>query len=59
MVKGFLYSSTWPLIKKNISYISLYDGMLVKKKDRFDVMDIVDNSLVGINDCIRMKINMI
>ena len=45
------------LIKRGIAYISLYDGMLIKKKDRFEVMDICSNYLINDFDCIRMKLN--
>ena len=45
------------LINSGIPYISIYDGMLVKKKDRFDVIDICNKHLVNELDCIRMKLN--
>lgn len=43
------------LIAEKLCYISLYDGMLVKKKDKLRVVEIVESKLVGINSCIRMK----
>jgi len=43
------------LIDKHIPYISLYDGMLIKKSDRVIVESIVSSNLVGIDDCIMLK----
>ena len=52
--------SIWDeLIKRNISYVSLYDGMLVKKKERDDVMVLVNKVLINEFDCIRMKVKEI
>ena len=43
------------LIKRNIAYISLYDGMLIKKSERHLINTIAENRLVGIDSCIRMS----
>uniref|UniRef100_UPI0040479424 hypothetical protein n=1 Tax=Polaribacter sp. TaxID=1920175 RepID=UPI0040479424 len=43
------------MIDKKIHYISLYDGMLVRKSDLNIVNGIIDNELLGYNSCIRFK----
>jgi hypothetical protein len=44
------------LIDKGINYVSLYDGMMVKKSDVEVVLDIVSSELSGFNSCIRLKV---
>jgi len=43
------------MIDKKIHYISLNDGMLVRKSDLNMVNGIIDNELLGYNSCIRFK----
>lgn len=44
------------LIEKEINYVSLYDGMMVKKSDVGVVLDIVGNELSDFSSCIRLKV---
>jgi|SaaInlStandDraft_1057018.scaffolds.fasta_scaffold44842_2 hypothetical protein len=43
------------MITNKIDYISLYDGMLIKKSDKSSVKRIVETYLTGKDDCISMK----
>ncbi len=42
-------------IERKIFYISLYDGMLIKKSDLGIVNILIDSELEGLNSCIRFK----
>ena len=54
-LESMVMKGIWDImIEKGIDYISLYDGMLVKKKDKKEVREIIDSELVGFNSCIRM-----
>ena len=44
------------MINKGIYYISLYDGMMIRKSDIDLVMNIIGEELIGINSCIRFNI---
>ena len=41
------------LIDKGVYYISLFDGMMVRKSDKDLVMGIIGEELKGISSCIR------
>ena len=43
------------LIERKIYYISLYDGMLIKKSDLGIVNILIDSELEGLNSCISFK----
>jgi hypothetical protein len=48
--------SIWDIMIANkIDYISIYDGMLIKKSDKGLVKRIVETSLTGKDDCISIK----
>lgn len=44
------------LIELKIPYISLFDGMMVKKSDLKIVLEVADQHLKGINNSIRLKV---
>ena len=43
------------MISKGIYYISLYDGMMVRKSDKDLVMGIIGEELSGMSSCIRFS----
>ena len=43
------------LINKRIYYVSLFDGMLVKKSNLKEVLNIIGIQLIGMSSCIRFK----
>jgi hypothetical protein len=44
------------MINKGIYYISLYDGMMIRKSDKVVVMNIIGEELRGMNSCIRFNL---
>ena len=55
-LESMVMKGIWDImIEKGIDYISLYDGMLVKEKDKREVREIIDSELVGFSACIRMS----
>ena len=55
-LESMIMKGIWDImIEKGIDYISLYDGMLVKEKDKREVREIIDSELVGFSACIRMS----
>ena len=54
-LESMIMKGVWDkMIEKEIDYISLYDGMLIKKTNKKQVREIIDGELVGYNSCIRM-----
>lgn len=54
-LESMIMKGIWDkMIKKEIDYISLYDGMLIKKSKKKQVKEIIDGEVVGYNSCIRM-----